>query len=323
MQRRSLLAAPLAALATPALGQGPWPNRPVRIIVGFPPGGSLDVMSRLLAELLQARTGQTFIVENRSGASGHIGADAVAKAPPDGYTIGTMGMPTVLISPLLYQTLPYDVWRDFIYVSPVWEFPNVAVVPSQHVPAGTLAEFITWAKAQPRGISYGSSGVGTTIQLSGAYLLARAGVNPAVHVPFRGAAQTIPAMLSGDVQLAVDNLASYMPIIQEGRMRALAVTSAERFPTLPDVPTMAEAGMRDFVVTSWSLFCLPAGTPAEIVQALGGHIRAIAANPEAQRRALAMGGWLRATTPEEAVARLRHEAPMWREMIRVSGAKAD
>jgi tripartite-type tricarboxylate transporter receptor subunit TctC len=327
MQRRSLLATPLIALAAPAVAQNaassPWPSRPVRIIVGFPPGGSLDVMSRLFAELMQARTGQTFIVENRTGASGHIGSEAVAKAAPDGATIGTMGMPGILISPLLYRHIPYDPWKDFSFVSQVWEFPNVAVVPTQQVPAKTLVEFIAWAKQRPEGISFGSSGVGTTIQLSGAYLLARAGISPAVHVPYRGAAQTIPAMLSGDVQLAVDNLASYMPVIQEGRMRALAVTSGERWPTLPDVPTMAEAGMDNFIVTSWHMWVTPAATPRPIVEALGAHIRAISQDAEAQRRALGMGARLLASSPEETLARLRKEQPMWAEMIQISGAKAE
>ncbi len=321
MQRRMLLAAPLA-LAAPAYAQT-WPSRPVRIIVGFPPGGSLDVMSRLLAEYMQVRTGQSFIVENRSGATGHLGTEATARAAPDGHTIGTIGMPGVLISPLLFKTLPYDPWKDLIYVSATWEFPNVVVVPSAHVPAKTLAEFREWAPRQPRGVTYGSSGVGTTIQLCGAALLARSGVTQPVHVPFRGAAQTIPAMLSGDVQLAVDNLASYVPVIQEGLVRPLAVTSAERFPTMPNVPTMAEAGMADFVFTSWSLWALPAGTPEPIVRALAGHIRAISENPEAQRRALAMGGWLRGDGPEATVARLRREAPLWAEMVRVAGVSPD
>src|SRR4051812_3002105 len=232
-RRRLLAAAPLVAtgaLARPAPAQtaAPWPNRPVRVIVGFPPGGSLDVMTRLVAEQVQARLGQPFVVETRSGASGNLGAEALARAAPDGYTIGTIGMPTVLINPLLFPRLPFDPERDFAWIAQMWEFPNVAVVPAQHVPARTLAEFIAWAKRRSGGISYGSSGVGTTIHLSGAYLLARAGV-PGTHVPFRGAAQTIPAMLAGDVQLAVDNLASYIPVIQEGRMRALAVTSAERW----------------------------------------------------------------------------------------------
>ena len=319
LTRRVLLAAPL--LARPALAQSPrWPDRTVRISVGFPPGGSLDVMSRLLAERLQARLGQPFVVENRSGATGMISAEAVAKAAPDGYTIGTIGMPTVLISPHLNRQ-PFDVWRDFTYATATWEFPNVAVVPADHVPARSLQEFIAWGRQQPRGVTYGSSGVGTSIQLSGAYLLARAGI-PGVHVPFRGAAQTIPAMLSGDVQLAVDNLASYASIIQEGRIRALAVTSAERWPTLPDVPTMAETGMDRFIVTSWSMWAVPSATPRPIVARIAEEVAAVCALPEMRERALGMGGRLLGLSTEATLARLRQEAPMWEEMVRISGAAA-
>ena len=173
--RRTLLAmAGSLPLAAPVLAQAPWPNRPVRVIVGFPPGGSLDVMTRLACEQMQARFGQPFVVETRSGASGNIGAEAIARAAPDGYTIGTVSMHNLLINPLLFRQLPYSAERDFAWISAMWDLPNVAVVPAQHVPARTLAEFVTWAKARPQGISFGSSGVGTTIHLSGAYLMAQA-----------------------------------------------------------------------------------------------------------------------------------------------------
>jgi len=318
--RRGLLATPFVAAV--ARAQPTWPDRPVRVIVGFPPGGSLDVMTRLLAEQMAQRLGQPFIVETRTGASGNIGAEALARAAPDGYTIGTVGMPTVLINPLLFARLPFDPARDFAWIAQMWEFPNVAVVPTAHVPARTLAEFIAWGKERPGGISYGSSGVGTTIQLCGAALLARAGI-PGTHIPFRGAAQTIPAMLSGDVQLAVDNLASYMPVIQEGRMRALAVTSAERWPTLPKVPTMAEAGMPGFVVTSWHLWAAPQGTPRPVIDRLNAEIRAACAEPALRQRAVTMGARLLGSSPEAAAARLEQERPVWAEMARVSGVKAE
>ncbi len=320
LNRRPLLAAPLALLPFPALAQARWPERTVRVSVGFPPGGSLDVMSRLLAERLQGRLGQSFVVENRSGATGMISAEAMAKAPADGYTIGTIGMPTVLISPHLNRQ-PFDVWRDFTYVAETWEFPNVAVVPANHVPARSLAEFIAWGRERPGGVVYGSSGVGTSIQLSGAYLLARAGIQ-GTHVPFRGAAQTAPAMLAGDVHIAVDNLASYIGLIQDGHMRALAVTSGERWPTLPNVPTMAEAGMADFVVTSWSMWGVPSATPRGVVDRIAEEVGKVCRLPEAQERALGMGGRLLGTTPEQTLARLRREEPMWREMVRISGATA-
>jgi tripartite-type tricarboxylate transporter receptor subunit TctC len=326
-RRRPLLAG-LAALATangiprPTLAQAPWPNRPVRVLVGFPPGGSLDVMTRVVAEQVQARLGQPFVVETRSGASGNVGAEALARAVPDGYTIGTLGMPTVLINPMLFSRLPFDPERDFTWIAQMWEFPNVAVVPTAHVPARSLGEFIDWAKRRPDGVSYGSAGVGTTIHLSGAYLAARAGFT-ATHVPFRGAAQTVPAMLAGDVHYAVDNLASYVPVIQEGRMRALAITSAQRWPTLPEVPTMAEAGMDNFIVTSWHMWAAPTGAPKLVVDRLVETIRSLYSDPGLQQRALAMGARLLGSTPEEVTARLARERPIWAEMVRISGARAE
>jgi tripartite-type tricarboxylate transporter receptor subunit TctC len=320
--RRALLAAPLAALACPARAQPRWPDRPVRIIVGFPPGGSLDILSRVVAEQLSARNGQPVVVENRPGAGGIIGADAVAKATPDGTTIGTIGFPTFLVAPHLYARMPFDPAKDFALVSEVWEFPNVAVVPTQHVPARSVAEFTSWAKARPQGVSYGSPGVGTSPHLSAALFLDRTGLT-GVHVPFRGAAQTIPAMLSGDVQLAVDNLASYLPVIQEGRMRALAVTSSERWPTLPDVPTMAEAGIPDLTLASWTFWAFPAGTPQPIIDRLVEEIAAINGTATMRERAIGMGARMLTGNPAAVQARLDRERDKWREMVRISGARME
>jgi tripartite-type tricarboxylate transporter receptor subunit TctC len=271
---------------------------------------------------MQQRLRQNFVVETRSGAAGHIGAEALARATPDGYTIGTIGMPTALISPMLYRTLPFVPAKDFAWIGEMWEFPNVVVVPADHVPARTLGEFLAWAKTRPGGISFGSSGVGTTIHLCGAALLARAGI-PGTHIPFRGAAQTIPAMLSGDVQLAVDNLASYVPIIREGKLRALATTGAKRWPTMPEVPTMAEAGVPDFVVTSWHIWAGPAGLPPPVIERLGTEIRLACADPTLRARAQEMGATLLGNGPAAVVARMDRELPFWAEMVRVSGAKLE
>ncbi len=322
LTRRLLLAAPAGLLARPALSQGAWPNRPVRVIVGFPPGGSLDVMTRLAAEQMSQRLGQNFVVETRSGASGNIGVEAIARATPDGYTIGTISMHNVVINPMLFSRLPFDPEKDFAWISAMWDLPNVAVVPAQHVPARTLAEFITWAKARPEGISYGSSGTGTTIHLSGAYLLGRNNIQ-GTHVTFRGAAQTIPAMLGGDIQLAVDNLASYVGVIQEGRMRALAVTTPQRWPALPDVPTMAEAGMDNFNVSPWHMWAGPAAMPREIAEKLSREIRAAWADPALQQRAITMGARLTGSTPDQLAARLKAEQPRWAEMVRISGVQRE
>jgi tripartite-type tricarboxylate transporter receptor subunit TctC len=273
IRRRTVLAGLAAApFAAPAIAQqGNWPERLVKVIVPWPAGGSTDVLTRLVCERLHQKLGQPFVVENKSGAAGNIGVEAAAKSPPDGYTLGVAAVGHWSINQYLYSKLPWDIDRDFVPVSVSFELPNVAVVPAQHNASKTLAEFIAWAKAKKNGISYGSPGIGTTPHLSGALLASRAGYE-ATHVPFRGAAQTIPAMLAGDVDFALDNLASYIGHIQQGQMRALAVTSAKRFPSLPDVPTMAEAGMKDFVITSWHGYVFPTGTPKPIVEKLNAAL---------------------------------------------------
>lgn len=322
--RRALLTGVFATsvgLIGGAKAQATWPDRPVRIIAPFPAGGSVDVLVRILAEQLQNRLGQAFVVENRSGAGGNIGIATVASSPPDGTTIGAATVGQFSINQYLYEHMPFDADRDIVPSTLVWEYPNVFVVASAHVSATSLAEFIDWAKARGK-ITYGSPGVGTTPHLSAALFSTRTGIN-ATHVPFRGAAQTIPAMLAGDVTYAVDNLASYTSMIASGQMRALAVTTAKRWPTLPDVPTMAEAGQPDFVVTSWGAFVVPAGTARNVIDRLSAAMLQIAADPAVQRRFLVAGARVIASTPEQANARAVSERPMWKEMVRISGAKPE
>jgi tripartite-type tricarboxylate transporter receptor subunit TctC len=321
--RRTLLAAGAGLLAAPAVhAQGAWPNRPVRVIVPWPPGGSTDVLVRLYAEQLSPILGQPFVVENRAGAGGNIGLDAVAKAAPDGYTIGIASVGHLCINPVLYARLPYDPVKDLMPVGVAWDLPNVAVVASEKNPSKTLAEFITWAKAKPNGITYGSPGVGTTPHLSGALFCARTGIE-GTHVPFRGAAQTVPAILSGDVDFALDNLASYVPTISGGQMRGLGVTTAERWPTMTDIPTMAEAGLPNFVLTSWQGFVFPAGTPREMIDRLSGALRQIVAQQEVKDRFLRVGALAMWTTPEQMVERANQDRPAWVEAVRISGARVE
>ena len=315
----AVLAADMARAQAPT--GTPWPDRTVRVIVPYPAGGSADVMARLYAEKLQARFGQTFVVENRPGAGGNTGIDAVAKSPPDGYTIGAATIGHFAINQFLYAKMPFDPERDIVPASLTYELPNVALVSAQHVPAKTLAEFIDWAKAKGSGIAYGSPGVGTSPHLSGALFVTRTGIN-AVHVPFRGAAQTIPAILAGDVTFAIDNLASYISLIENGQMRALAITSAERWPTLPNVPTMAEAGLKDFVVPSWAALVFPNGTPRAVIDKLSTAIGEIAADPAMKARFLTAGAKILSSTPEAATAFAAKERAMWREIVKISGAKA-
>ncbi len=298
-----------------------WPDHPVRIIVPYPAGGSTDVLARILAESLKEKLGQPFIIENRPGAGGNTGIAGVTGSPPDGYTIGAATVGHFAINQFLYDKMPFDPEKDFIPVTMTWDLPNVFAVASQHVPAKTLAEFTAWAKAGGKPISFGSPGVGTSPHLSGALFGTRTGI-PVTHVPFRGAAQTIPAMLSGDVAYAIDNLASYLSFIEAGNMRALAVTSSERWPTLPNVPTMAEAGLSDFVITSWAGFVVPAGTPQAIIDKLAQAMKEIAADKTIQQKFLVAGARVLSSTPKEISDKAAKERPMWREVIKVSGAKA-
>ncbi|HEY6022681.1 MAG TPA: tripartite tricarboxylate transporter substrate binding protein [Pseudolabrys sp.] len=323
--RRTFLTSVAAAGVMAATGarseDNHWPDHPVRIIVPYPAGGSTDVLTRILAERFKDMFGQSFIVENRAGAGGNIGIAAVTGSAPDGYTIGAATIGHFAINQFLYSKMPYDPEHDMIPASLTWELPNVFVVPSDYVPAKTLSEFIAWAKKAGR-TNFGSPGVGTSPHLSGVMFTKRTGID-AVHVPFRGAAQTIPAMLAGDVTFAIDNLASYIPVIQSGKMRALAVTSAQRWPTMPDVPTMGEAGVSDFVVTSWAAFVLPAATPRAIVDKLSAAQRQVAAEKTVQDRFLVAGARVLSSTPEGAIAYAAKERAVWKDVVAASGAKMD
>jgi tripartite-type tricarboxylate transporter receptor subunit TctC len=320
--RRTILKAAAGAalfITTAAQAQTTWPDHLVRIIVPYPAGGSTDLLARILADRLKMMFNQSIVIENRPGAGGNIGIAAVTSSAPDGYTIGAATIGHFAINQFLYKNMPYDPERDMIPATLTWELPNVFVVAADHVPARTLAEFIAWARQRGK-TSFGSPGVGTSPHLSGVMFVNRTKLD-AVHVPFRGAAQTIPAMLSGDVTFAIDNLASYISLIQSGKMRALAVTSAERWPTLPDVPTMAEAGLKDFVVTSWAAFVVPAGTPRPIIDKLSGAMKTIAADPDMQKRFQVAGARCISSTPEEAIAFAAKERARWKEVVALSGAK--
>jgi tripartite-type tricarboxylate transporter receptor subunit TctC len=320
--RRALLRASLALpFLSTARAQANWPDRPVRIVVPYPPAGSTDVLTRILAEQLKQRFGQNFLIENRAGAGGNIGMEVVAQSPPDGYTFGSATIGHFSINQFLYPQMSWDIDRNFVPVSLTWELPNVVAVSAEHVPARTLADFIGWARGQRNGITYGSPGVGTTPHLSGALFTSRLNIN-GEHVPFRGAAQTIPAILAGDVTVAIDNLTSYVSFIQSGRIRALAVTSAERWPTMPDIPTMAEAGVPDFVVTSWAAFVAPAGTPRPIVDRLSRALGEIARDEAVARQFLQVGAKILSSAPEQVTERGHRERPMWQEAVRISGARA-
>ena len=310
-----------AAGLSPALApaQGAWPDKPVKIIVLFGAGGASDTLTRMLAERLQARFGQPFLIDNRTGAGGNIGMQAVAGSPPDGYTMVSATIGTLSINQFLYNKLGYDPVKDFAPVSTFWENCNVFAVAANH-PAKTLAEFRAWAAARPQGVTYSSSGVGTTPHLAGELFGHRAGIKT-VHVPFRSSATT--EVMSGTIDFAIDNVASYTQFIKAGKARGLAVTSADRWPVLPEIPTMAEAGMPDFIFTSWGALALPAATPPAIVERLSKAVQEVAREPGMQERFLGAGARFVTGTPQETAAMAARERVKWREVVKLSGAKLD
>ncbi|WP_043362816.1 tripartite tricarboxylate transporter substrate binding protein [Belnapia sp. F-4-1] len=324
IRRRALLAGAPGLLAAPALAQplGDWPNRPIRAIIPWPPGGSTDVLARLVCEQLGQKLGQNYVLENRPGAGGNIGMEAIAKSAPDGYTQGPATIANLSIAQFLYSRLPFDPEKDFSVISMHWELPNVLVAPAQFCPANNAREFIEWARARTNGVSFGSPGVGTTAHLCGSMFCDRQKID-GQHVPFRGAAQIIPAMLAGDLTFAIDNLASYIPVIQEGRMKAFAVTSPQRWPSLPNIATMGEAGIPDFTVTSWCAWVGPAGMPRPIVERVNAAMKEVAEDPAMQRRFEQTGARCVWSTPEDAVKHAASQRPMLKEMVRISGARMD
>ena len=320
--RAAALAATSFALTAVVHAQDNWPGtNTVKVIVPFTAGGASDVLTRQLSEKLQGKLGGSWVVDNKTGAGGNIGMEAVKTAPADGYTIASATIGTLTINQYLFAKLPYDPVSDYAYVSKVWENCNVFVVAPGH-PAKNVKEFLEWAKKKPKGVSYGSAGVGTTPHLAGELFRFRTGVD-AVHIPFRGAAQSMPALMAGDTDFAIDNIASYTPLIKTGKVKALAVTCPERWPTMPEVPTMAESGVKDFIVTSWGAFVMPKGTPPAIVNKVSAAIAEIARDPVLKDKYLQTGALLHATTPKETEAFAASERVKWKEVVRLSGAKLD
>jgi tripartite-type tricarboxylate transporter receptor subunit TctC len=316
------LAAAAFAFTAPAQAQDNWPgNGTVKVIVPFSAGGASDVLTRQLSERLQGKLGGTWVVDNRTGAGGNIGMEAVKSASPDGYTIGSATIGTLSINQFLFAKLPYDPVADYVYVSKVWENCNVFVVAPSH-PAKTVQEFLDWARKKPKGVSYGSAGVGTTPHLAGEMFRARTGIE-ATHIPYRGAAQSMPALMAGDTDFAIDNIASYTPLIKTGKVKALAVTCPERWPTMPEVPTMAESGVKDFIVTSWGAFVMPKGTPPAVANKVSAAIADLARDPALKDKYLQTGALLKATTPKETADFAERERVKWKEVVRISGAKLD
>jgi tripartite-type tricarboxylate transporter receptor subunit TctC len=306
----------------PAGAQAPdsWPSRPIRFILPFPPGGGTDILGRLIAERLTANLGQPVVTENRGGAGGNVGAEAAAKSAPDGYTI-VLVAPSLTISPSLYSKLNYDPVKDFAPVSLVATVPNV-MVTNPAVPANTLAEFIRLAKSKPGEMNFGSGGSGTSNHLAGELFNIVAGVK-LVHVPYKGVNLAMNDVLSGRIQLVVIGIPATVPNIKAGKLRALALVAPRRSPVLPDVPTVAEAGLPNFEVTTWYGILAPAGTPKAIVVRLNAELAKIMHSPELKDRLDALATDPVTSTPEEFAGLIKREIAKWREVVREAGLKAD
>ncbi len=323
MHRRTLLlAAPAAALAAPALAQPGWaPERPLRIIVAFPPGGSTDVVSRLIAEPLGAALGQAVVVENRGGASGMIGTEFAARAAPDGHTLLMSAAGPHAINPSLLPNVPYDPIRNFAPVILVAIYPLLMVTPTNRGP-NTVAEFIAHAKANPGRINYCSIGTGQPSHLAAELFKARAGIDM-THVPYRGSGPAVTATVAGECDVLFDSALSSGPQVRGGRLKGLGVTTDRRLPSWPDLPTIAEAALPGYDAYTWNSLMVPAGTPPAAIARLNAEVGTILASPRFRQALEAQGAVPGGGTPEQMARFLESEIAKWAKVIRDGNIRPD
>ena len=325
LQRLVVAAACLFAAVAPAHSQA-WPTKPVRIVVPFPAAGTTDIVARSLGAELQKMWGQSVVIDNRPGAGGNIGADAVAKSAPDGYTLlmGTVG--THAINQALFaqngQKMPFDPVKDFVPVTLCASVPNVMVI-NPKLPVNSVAEFIQYSKANPGKINMASSGNGTSIHLTGELFKTVTGTYM-VHLPYRGSAPALTDLIAGNVNVMFDNLPSALPHIKSGRIKALAVTSAKPSSALPGVPTVQEAAqLKDFDASSWFGLFAPAGTPRAIVDKIQSDVAKALSVPEVRERFVSQGAEPGGNTPDQFAAFIKVETEKWARVVKVSNAKVD
>jgi tripartite-type tricarboxylate transporter receptor subunit TctC len=322
--RRALVCGALALTAVvPGMAHAAdYPGKPLRFIVPYPPGGPLDTMARMLAEKVHDSLGQPVIVENRAGAGGNIGADLAAKAAPDGYTLVMGAVATHAINPWLFNNLPYDPIKDFAPVTIVASVPNVLVMnvdfaKKNHIEK--LGDLVAYAKANPGKLNYGSGGNGSAGHLSGELLKARAGIN-VEHIPYQGAAPAQLALLSGQSDFMFDNLAASAPLIKDGKVKALAVTTTQRSSLLPDVPTVEESGVKGFDLGTWFGIFTTGGTPAAVVDKLNKAYSQALMQPDVRQRLLTMGSEIKPMSGAEFAAFVKQEKDKYKEIVKLSGA---
>jgi tripartite-type tricarboxylate transporter receptor subunit TctC len=309
----------LLALGAGGAAYAQYPNKPLRLVVTFPPGGAPDILARIISE--KSQLGQSIVVDNKPGAGGNIGAENVAKSPADGYTIlmGTVG--TNSINGALYSKMPYDMVKDFAPVTLLASTPNLLVVwPG--LPVKNVQELIAYGKANPGKLSFGSPGVGTSIHVSGELMKSMTGIEM-THVPYKGRQFAIPDLLGGQIQLMFDNMPSALPLAKEGKLRALGQTGAKRSPSAPDIPTVAEQGLPGFEATSWFALFVPAGTPRDIIAKINADSVRLFKQPDVLEKLKTLGLDPVLSTPEELGKYQQEEIAKWAKVVKASGARAD
>lgn len=318
---RLIVALATSVLATTAAVASDYPERPITMVVTFSAGGSSDVLARAVANALSQGLGKSVVVENRPGAGGHIGAEIVSRARPDGYTIlfGTNG--TLGIGPAIYKNLRYNPAKDLVPVGILHKLPLMLIVQN-NIPANNLQEFIAYAKAHPGKLTFASAGVGTASHLSGELLKEAAGIE-ILHVPYKGGGGAAPDLLAGNVSMMIETIPTALPFVANKQLRALGVTTRERSPTAPEVPTFAEQGLKDFDVTAWTGLFVPAGTPPEIIARLNAETLKIAQSPEYVAQIKKMGTDVATSSSEEFRKFVATDVARWTEVVKRSGAQID
>ena len=317
MLSRFIAALAVAAFAVPAVAQD-YPTKPVRLIVAFAPGTTSDIIGRMFAEKLTQQMGQTFVVENRTGAGGTIAADQVAKAAPDGYTL-LMSTAALPVSAHVYPDLKYDTAKDFASVTVISHSP-LLLAANLNFPPKNVQELIQYAKANPGKVSFGSAGVGTSHHLTGEKLKLDTGIDM-LHVPYKGSGPAHIDLMGGQIQLMFDNIVALLPLVQSGKVRALAVSSAKRHPLLPQVPSIQEAGVKDFETVAWFGIVAPAGTPKPVLARLNAETLKAIKLPDVNKRLLDSGSTIIGSSPEEADKFLRDEVEKWGKVVKAAGVK--
>ena len=316
-----ILALNLLALTPAPVQAETWPSKPIKWIVPFAPGGTSDIIARTVGAKLHVVLGQPVVVEYKLGAGGGLGADLVAKSPPDGYTIMTGTVATHAINAALYSKLPYDPVKDFAHITLAARVPNMLSIHPD-IPAKSVAELVALLKANPGKYTFASAGNGASQHLSGELFKSLAGVE-IQHVPYKGAPPGLQDVMAGNVTMMFDNITTSLPFAKAGKLRALAVTTAQRSPIAPELPTMAEAGVAGYEMDSWMAVFAPAGTPREIVTRLNTEIVKILKSPEVHDKLTALGANIVADSPEHCAAFVKSETAKWAELVKKIGARID